>query len=115
MTAKRTLLPLLFFVCATAALLFSVSLATAGDYSFKVHNGTGVGITKVLVKESGGRWGAFNIGSMIEPGHSATLVWAEHTNDQGCDQWIKVVYADGSESKASKFDFCESDLELEFE
>ena len=87
----------------------------ADDYSFKVHNKTSVGITKVLVKEAGGSWGAFDVGTMIKPGATAKLVWAGHTNTQDCEQWIKVVYADGSETKAAKFDFCETDLELEFE
>ena len=99
------------------ALLFSLQgIGAASDnYSFKVHNKTSVGITKVLVKEAGGGWGAFDIGTMIEPGRSAKLVWAGHTNNQDCEQWIKVVYADGSEAKATKFDFCEPDLEIEFE
>jgi hypothetical protein len=102
-------------VLATAAFILQAGIAIAGDYSFKVHNKTSVGITKVLVREAGGGWGAFDIGSMIEPGRTAKLVWADHTNDQDCEQWIKVVYADGSETKAAKFDFCEEDLELEFE
>ena len=108
-----------FRVCiislATAMFLLHGVVAMAGDYSFKVHNKTSVGITKVLVRESGGKWGSFDIGSMIEPGRTAKLVWAEHTNDQDCEQWIKVVYADGSEAEATKFDFCEKDLVLEFE
>ena len=104
-------------VMLAIALFFSVQsvYAASDNYSFKVHNKTSVGITKVLVKEAGGGWGAFDIGTMIEPGRSVKLVWAGHTNSQDCEQWIKVVYADGSEAKATKFDFCEPDLEIEFE
>ena len=107
----------LFVVLGVAALaVFSqAGSAVAGDYSFKVHNKSDVGITKVLVREAGGSWGSFDIGTMIEPGRTAKLVWAKHTNNQDCEQWIKVVYADGSEAKATKFDFCEDDLEIEFE
>ncbi|BAH74148.1 hypothetical protein DMR_06570 [Solidesulfovibrio magneticus RS-1] len=106
-----------FVVLGVAALaVFSqAGSAVAGDYSFKVHNKSDVGITKVLVREAGGSWGSFDIGTMIEPGRTAKLVWAKHTNNQDCEQWIKVVYADGSEAKATKFDFCEDNLEIEFE
>ncbi|WP_243438968.1 hypothetical protein [Fundidesulfovibrio soli] len=103
------------FPLVMAVSVCSASLAFAGDYSFKVHNRTSVAIKQVLVKESGGKWGAFDIGSGIGPGKKATLVWAAHTNSQDCDQWIKVVYADGSESQSTKFDFCEDDLVLEFD
>lgn len=95
--------------------LATASLALAGEYSFKVHNKTTVAIAKVLVKEPGGSWGSFDIGGEIAPGKIVKLVWSENTNNEECKQWIKVVYADGSEAEPAKFDFCENDLVIEFE
>jgi hypothetical protein len=42
------------------------------------------------------------------------LVWDSSTNSQGCVQWVKAVFADGSEAKPVQFDFCEKGLELKF-
>jgi hypothetical protein len=42
------------------------------------------------------------------------MVWAESTNSGSCEQYFKAVFADGSESAAQKFDFCEEDLTLDF-
>ncbi|MGA7617732.1 MAG: hypothetical protein WBX15_21420 [Thermoanaerobaculia bacterium] len=32
-----------------------------------------------------------------------------------CQEYIKAVFSDGSVSDPKKFDFCEDDLEIEFE
>ncbi|SRR5258708_24388557 len=88
--------------------------AGEGDYRFKVHNGTEQKITKILVSEDGETWGKFNIGSGIAVGATVELVWDKSTNSESCHQHFKAVFADGSESASTKFDFCEEDLVLEF-
>lgn len=96
-----------------AATVMSVQAAES-EYSFKVHNGTNSTIKKLLVSEDGKQWGDFDIGSGIAAGKSDTLVWDSSTNNEGCVQWVKAVFADGSEAQAAKFDFCDKSLELEF-
>lgn len=93
---------------------FSHSYAQDSEFSFKVINNTDSTIKKLLVSEDGKKYGFFDIGAGIAPGKSATLVWNKSTDNEDCDQWVKAVYADKSESKPVKFDFCEEDLELEF-
>jgi hypothetical protein len=89
--------------------------ATAEDeYSFKVHNTTNDKITKLLASEDGKEYGSFDIGKGIKPDETVTLKWDKKTNESGCKWYFKAVFADGEESEAKKFDFCEEDLELEF-
>ena len=101
----------LFFA---ALLLVSLS-AFADDYSFKVHNNSDQAIKKILVSEDGDEYGFFDIGKGIKAGATVELVWDSSTNGESCEQYFKAVFADGSESDATKFDFCEEDLTLEFE
>jgi hypothetical protein len=96
-------------------LLFSALNVAAEEYSFKVTNKTGSTIKKILVSEDGKKYGYFDIGAGIKPGKTVTLVWDSSTDGESCEQWVKAVYADGSESEPAKFDFCESDVDLEFE
>jgi hypothetical protein len=91
------------------------SSAKGEEYSFKVHNKSENKIKQILVSEDKKTWGKFDIGKGIAPGKTATLVWDKSTNKEACKQWVKAVYDDDSESKPAKFDFCESDLEIEFE
>jgi hypothetical protein len=103
-------------VIASSLFIASMSAQAAeSEYSFKVNNKTKVAITKILVSEDGKTWGAFDIGSGIGAGESATLVWDTSTNNSGCKQSVKAVYADGTEAEPAKFDFCEKGLDLEFE
>jgi hypothetical protein len=89
--------------------------AHATDYSFVVHNSTDSTITQILVSEDGRKWGQFRLGSGgIKPGKAVKLVWDSSTNSESCQQYVKAVYADGSQAKPTKFDFCENDLEIEF-
>lgn len=88
--------------------------AADSDYSFKVHNGTNSTIKKLLVSEDGKQWGDFDIGNGIAAGDADTLVWDSSTDHEGCEQWVKAVFADGSEAQAAKFDFCDKSLEIEF-
>jgi hypothetical protein len=95
---------------------FVVSYArTSQDYSFKIRNNTNQKITKVLVAEDGKRWGQFDIGNGIAAGATEELVWDNATNGESCKQWFKAVFANGEESEAVKFDFCEKGLVLEFD
>jgi len=104
------------FVLSVAIVLIGTSAAAAQDseFSFKVFNRTETAIKKMLVSVDGKKWGYFDIGSGIAAGKSAELVWSKATDSEPCKQWVKAVYADKSESKPVKFDFCEEDLELEF-
>ena len=99
-----------------AIILIGSSAANAQDseFSFKVINRTEVTIKKLLVSVDGKKWGFFDVGAGIASGKSADLVWSKTTDTDPCKQWVKAVYADKSESKPVKFDFCEEDLELEF-
>lgn len=93
--------------------LFSTS-AHAEDYSFKAKNTTKTAITEILVSENKREWGHFDVGNGIRPGKTVDLVWDQSTNSESCAQWVKATYADGSESEPAKFDFCESDLAIDF-
>ena len=104
---------LLAVACLTAG-GSTLSVAYAGDYSFTVHNATEDLITKILVSENKRSWGFFKIGRGIKAGASVKLVWDKSTDNEACDQWVKAVFDDGSESKPAKFDFCEKNLEIEF-
>lgn len=85
------------------------------DYSFKVYNNTKLTITKVLVSEDGKNYGYFDIGNGIGPGETGELTWDTSTNGESCHQYFKAEFANGEQSQAVKFDFCESGLVLEFD
>ena len=93
---------------------FRTATAKEEEFSFKVHNTTKDKITKLLASEDGKTYGFFEIGKGIAPDQTITLMWDKKTNDSGCKWYFKAVFADGDESEAKKFDFCEEDLELEF-
>jgi hypothetical protein len=92
----------------------SAASAQDSEFSFTVYNRTNVTIKKMLVSEDGKKYGYFDIGNGIGARKSVVLVWAKSTDTESCFQWVKAVYADNSESKPVKFDFCEEDLEIEF-
>ena len=87
--------------------------ALAAEFSFTATNTTGSAVTEVLVSENKTDWGYFDIGSGIAPGATVNLVWSQSTNGEACEQWVKAVFADGSESEPAMFDFCEDGLELD--
>ncbi len=94
---------------------FTAGYAQSQDeFSFKVTNNTNSTIKKLLVAEAGKKYGYFDIGKGIAPGKTMTLVWDKSTNNEACVQYFKAVFADGSESEPVKFNFCEEDLDLEF-
>lgn len=104
-------------VLASALLVvaFFSPVVRGEDYSFKVHNKTKQTIKKLLASEDGEKYGFFDIGKGIKPGETMTLVWDKSTNSGKCTQHFKAVYEDDSESEPETFNFCEKDLELEFE
>lgn len=114
MKLKKTIKVALFSAVCLIANATALSVAHAKEYSFRVHNSTDSRITKILVSENKRDWGFFDIGKGIKSGDNANLIWSKSTNNEACDQWVKAVFADGSEAKPSKFDFCENDLEIEF-
>jgi hypothetical protein len=90
--------------------------ASAGvDYRFKVKNKTSSTIKKLLASPDGKKYGFFDIGAGIKSGGMMELVWDKSTDNGNCEWYFKAVFADGSESEAVEFDFCEKDLVLEFE
>jgi hypothetical protein len=101
-------------IAAAATMLLSVS-ASAEEYSFKVTNNTDSKIKKILVSEDGEKYGFFDIGAGINPGKTVTLVWDSSTNGESCEQYFKAVFANNEESEPQQFDFCEENVELEFE
>ena len=112
---KKVVLLILALVMASFALnSVSAHKASTVDYSFKVHNGQRCYIDELLVSENGKSWGEFDLGKGVAPGQTVELVWDKSTDNSKCEWWIKAKYADGSESKAAKFDFCEKDLVLDF-
>jgi len=98
---------------------FSISYASYAkfikEYSFTVTNNTSHTIKQILVSEDGSDYGYFDIGSGIKPGQTVKLVWDQSTNGEACDQFVKAVYSDGSESEPAKFNFCEDGVDLEFD
>lgn len=98
-----------------SALLSASVTAAESEHSFSVHNKSKVAITKILVSEDGKTYGEFDIGKGIPSGDSMDLVWDASTDNEECKQYIKAVYAGGDESEPTIFDFCESELTLEFE
>lgn len=107
-------LALVVAVCVMVSGFFVLSTLAAGDYSFKVHNTTDALIKKILVSQDKKEWGEFDVGSGIKAGSVVTLVWDESANNESCKQYVKAVFADGSETDPAKFNFCEKGLELEF-
>ncbi len=106
---------ILLAIAVTATVVLP-RLAVAGDneYSFILHNTTEEKITALMVSEDGEKWGKFDIGAGLKAGESAKFVWDKSTNSQGCTQYVKAEFEDGSESKPVQHDFCKEGLELGF-
>jgi len=110
-SARLSFVALAFGIAGNATITTS---AFAAEFSFTATNITNTAITEVLVSENKKDWGYFEIGGGIKPGATVNLVWDQSTNSEGCSQWVKASYADGSESEPAKFDFCENGLEINF-
>ena len=111
---KTILLPGIACVALAFGSLQNSAAASGQEYSFQVQNSTGVAIKQVLVSEDGKTWSKFNVGSGIAAGATVKLVWDAATNSEACKQWVKAVFSDGSGSKPKTFDFCDSNLVIEF-
>ena len=100
----------------TVALSVSLLYAASQEkISFRVHNKSNLKIVKLLLSEDGERYGHFNIGAGIKAGANVLLAWETGTEDETCEQFVKAVFSDGSESEPTQFNFCEEHLEIEFE
>ena len=120
MTLKNPVLRVSLLVIALAVISVGfnqahASKATTVEYTYKVHNKSRSTITALLASEDGKNYGEFDIGRGIPAGKIVTLVWDKSTDEGNCEQWIKAKFADGGESPAAQFDFCEENLILEFE
>lgn len=97
-------------LCATllgSAFSFMAPVANAAEqWYFHVDNDSDSRIVKLEVSENRKSWGYFDIGRGIAPGTSAKLTWDASTNDEGCKQWVRAKFADGSSSEPARIDFC---------
>ena len=101
-------------VCAVLG--FAAMQAHAADeWHFVVSNKTSSKIVKLQVSEDKSEWGDFDVGSGIAPGATETMIWDHSTDNEGCEQWMRAKFADGTSSPASKQDFCQDlDDPIEF-
>ena len=90
----------------TIALYLASQNAVAEQWYFYVENSSSASIKGLYASEDGKSWGRFDIGSGIAAGQTVKLSWDKSTNSQSCDQQLKAVFADGSEVKTAKMDFC---------
>jgi len=114
MKAYSNLAKVSMLTLALVLMSATLGLAKSNEYKFKVHNNTKQAIKKLLVSIDGKKWGEFDIGSGIKAGATETLIWDKSTDNEPCEQYFKVQFADGEWSDAVKFDFCEAGLVLEF-
>ena len=104
----------LMLTLALVLMSATLSFAKSNESKFKVHNNTKQDIKKIQVSQDGKKWGYFDICSGIKAGATEELVWDKSTDNENCEQYFKATFADGEESDAVKFDFCEKGLILEF-
>ena len=114
MRVNSNLGKVLMLAIALVLMSATLSFAKSYEYKFKVHNNTKQDIKKLQVSPDGKKWGDFDIGSGIKAGATDELVWDKSTDNESCQQYFKVQFADKEWSDAVKFDFCEKDLILEF-
>lgn len=101
-------------VCAILG--FAAMQAHAADeWHFVVSNKTSSKIVKLQVSEDKAEWGDFDVGGGIAAGATETMIWDHSTDNEGCEQWMRAKFADGTTSPASKQDFCQDlDDPIEF-
>ena len=93
----------------------AIQASAADEWHFVVANKTSSKIVKLQVSEDKSEWGDFDVGSGIGAGKTETMIWDHSTDGEGCEQWIRAKFADGSTSPASKQDFCQDlDDPIEF-
>jgi hypothetical protein len=109
--APENSMPRLLIALALAAL----SSSAMAEYSFDVSNNSDQRIIAIEASEDGSNWGEFDIGSGIPSGETMTLVWDSSTDDGNCEWEFRATFAEGHVSEPSVIDFCEGDLEIEFD
>lgn len=114
MKVYRNLGTVLMLSLALVLMSATLSFAKSNEYKFKVHNNTKQAIKKLQVSIDGKKWGVFDIGDGIAAGATEELIWDKSTDNEPCEQYFRVQFADGDWSDAVKFDFCEKGLVLEF-
>ena len=101
-------------VCAALSVAATQAYA-ADEWHFVVSNQTSSKIVKLQVSEDKSEWGDFDVGSGIAAGATETMIWDHSTDNEGCNQWMRAKFADGSTSEPSKQDFCQDlDDPIEF-
>lgn len=100
---------------ATLSLALQAAPAAAEQWYFWVENKSSAAIQKLEVSEDQSQWGYFELGGAIAPGEKEKLIWDSSTNSEGCTQWIRATFSDGSSSQPAQFDFCKDlDTPIEF-
>jgi hypothetical protein len=78
------------------------------QFTFTVTNQTEQAITELWVSLDDEEWVPFDLSnSGIPSGETATIAWAEYTNDSPCEWYISAVFEDESETDSALFNFCE--------
>lgn len=95
--------------------LVLLSGSAMAEYSFKVHNNSDQRIVSIEASPDGESWGDFDIGRGIASGDVATLVWDSSTDDSDCEWEFRATFEEGFVSDSSTLDFCDGDLEIEFD
>ncbi len=109
----KTTLSISLLCIATA--IPALQASAADEWHFVVSNTSSSKIVKLQVSEDKSEWGDFDVGSGIAAGSTVTMIWDHSTDGEGCEQWMRAKFADGSFSEASKQDFCEDlDTPIEF-
>jgi hypothetical protein len=85
----------------------SLLVAQDSQWYFWVKNNSSSSIEQIFVSEDGNNWGYFELDSAITPNQKIKLIWDQSTNNEDCNQYIKAVFSDGSESTPAQFNFCE--------
>ncbi len=97
------------------ALLAAAATPALAEYSFTLTNNSDQRIVEVEVSEDGRSWGTFDIGRGIASGDSVEMVWDESTDDSDCEWYFRATFSGGETSEPVPFDFCDDDLEVEFD
>ncbi|MGE5657446.1 MAG: hypothetical protein ACM37W_12630 [Actinomycetota bacterium] len=78
-------------------------------FSFTVTNNTELAISEIWASPDDDEWFQFEIPEEgIAPGETATIYWADWTDDYACEWYISTVFEDESESESVLFNFCEN-------
>jgi hypothetical protein len=95
--------------------LAMLSTSAMAEYTFAVSNNSDQRIVAIEASENGSSWGNFDIGRGIPSGETISLVWDSSTDDGNCEWAFRATFAEGYVSEPSVIDFCDGDLEIEFD